>query len=356
MFAPDFSFYEIILKTRWFSPIRSFRLRSMNGLESCVENLPRFYPSQSHHQNAPPMRIRQILVACLLLCFADLFAQGCADAGFCSVNAIRPEQKTDTLPLRNRLKAGLSVGNTRYNVWILNPYLEYSHHFSEKLDISVKVDANHRWGQLTQVTGFSDVILSASWSVQPGLRMIAGLKAPLATADRKYEARTLPMAYQTTMGTYDGIVGLQYRYKKFIFVSAWQQPFVQNNNDFRMRNFTEVELGHIYPETNGFRRAGDVLLRVSYLHTLRKQPKLSLIYSLLPIYHLKDDSYVDENQNTVALEGSRGLTLNLNAFATYKFHEKWEMEFTAGFPLRSRKVRPEGLAQFGLVFALTRKW
>ena len=73
-----------------------------------------------------------------------------------------------------------------------------------------------------------------------------------------------------------------------------------------------------------------------------------LISSILPIYHIGDDSFVNKQNETQDIIGSKGLTLNLNIFYQYKFSDSRTIEFSVGAPVVSREVRPDGLSQFAL--------
>jgi hypothetical protein len=45
------------------------------------------------------------------------------------------------------------------------------------------------------------------------------------------------------------------------------------------------------------------------------------------------------------IQGSAGLTLNLNAFLDYNITEKSGIQFSAGMPLLVRETRPDGLTR-----------
>jgi len=307
------------------------------------------------------------LIFIILLSFAyalDAFAQGCSDAGFCSIDGIKQNDivtndslVTDSSSFDNTIKAGLSLGNTRYSVWILNSYISYSRQLNNKITATIKFDGQYRVGSLTQVVGLSDITLSLSYKLQKSLGVIIGGKIPFSDANRKYNGNVMPMAYQTSLGTYDAIVGAHYAYKNFFVAMGWQQPLIQNSNTYFDGNFSIEELGTPYLVTNNYKRAGDVLLRISYNHkpkTIMK--KFSFIYSLLPIYHLKNDQYTNESNNIIEIKDSKGLTLNTNIVANYKISSKTAFELITGFPVIARKVRPDGLSQFAVTIEFIKKF
>jgi hypothetical protein len=292
------------------------------------------------------------------------YSQGCSDAGFCSIDGIKQDNTMlhdsipfDSAPSVNTLKTGLSLGNTRYDVWIINPYLSYSRKFNDHMAVSVKLDGQYRMGQLTHVAGFSDITLSMSYKLHEKVGVIAGGKIPLSNANRKYKGISMPMAYQTSLGSYDAIVGAQYAHKNLFVVLGWQQPLIQNANSFMSGSFSEKQLGATYPETNTFLRSGDVLLRVSYRHKPKNcMKKFLFTYSLLPIYHLKNDRYTNAENKIVEIRDSQGLTFNTNIFVNYYMNSKTSLELSTGFPLLARQVRPEGLSQFAVTIELIRRF
>lgn len=312
------------------------------------------------------MKTYLIIIATLFAAFftQDIFAQGCSDAGFCSIDGMKQNinASNDSVPIdaasyNNTVKTGLSLGNTRYSVWILNAYLGYSRQLTQNTNVSVKLDGQSRMGNLTQVLGFSDITVSVSQKIFKSFGLIAGGKVPLSDANNTYNGVSMPMAYQTSLGTYDVIAGAQYVYKNFFLVLGWQQPLIQNSNTFVTANLSEDILGAKYLETNNYQRAGDVLLRASYNHKPQKYlKKFSFTYSLLPIYHLKNDQYTNADNNLLEIKDSKGLTLNSNIFANYKVNDKTAFELSAGFPLIARKVRPDGLSQFAVTFEMIKKF
>ena len=67
--------------------------------------------------------------------------------------------------------------------------------------------------------------------------------------------------------------------------------------------------------------------------------------SLLSIYHLGNDTYEDTNNVEKEIEGSGGLTVNLNLFLDYRLSHNSSLNFIVGSPIAVRKVRPDGLTR-----------
>jgi hypothetical protein len=111
------------------------------------------------------------------------------------------------------LKTGISFGNTRYNVWIGNPYVIYTRWFHKKISVSWKVDGQYKIGKLIQVIDFSDISFSLNYRIIDSLGIFLSGKISLNRANKKFNGKFIPMAYQTRLGTYEAILGLQYQYK-----------------------------------------------------------------------------------------------------------------------------------------------
>jgi hypothetical protein len=90
-------------------------------------------------------------------------------------------------------------------------------------------------------------------------------------------------------------------------------------------------------------RSNDILLRVSYPVLLNS--KIKLTPSLLPIYHLTNDRYRDQNNNEYEIIDSKGLTLNTNLHVDYIINQRQSIFFNVAFPILIRESRPDGLTR-----------
>ena len=151
------------------------------------------------------------------------------------------------------------------------------------------------------------------------------------------------MDYQLGLGTFDLILGFGYEIKKVQFVIALQQPLTQNKNEYISEKYPlDSELRN-FQSTDQFKRSGDVLLRVSYPLTLDK--KFKITPSILPIYHLKNDKYLNSTGVENEIKGSNGLTLNSNAYCDFNISDKSAIQLNIGIPVIVRDKRPDGLTR-----------
>ena len=83
----------------------------------------------------------------------------------------------------------------------------------------------------------------------------------------------------------------------------------------------------------------------------------TITLGLLPILRLQKDEIVDENNQTVLVDGSNQLTVNLNIGYSYALNENVSLRFRYANPIVFRKSRPDGLTRYvvfygGLTFRL----
>lgn len=67
--------------------------------------------------------------------------------------------------------------------------------------------------------------------------------------------------------------------------------------------------------------------------------------AVLAIYHLNNDSYFNDANKEVVIDGSKGLTLNGNLFLNYHITDRKLLEVSFGFPFVTRTARPDGLTR-----------
>lgn len=280
-------------------------------------------------------------------------AQGCGDAGACSIDAMSVSLEDSSSTYKNSFKIGATYGAAQYDITIISPYIEYSRVFSDRFKSSIKLSSSTHMGDVTNTSGFSDLYLTGNYLLVKSLNVVGGIKFPLSKGNMKYNDLALPMSYQTSLGTTDLILGLSYQIKNFSFYGAYQKPLVQNDNQFLLSEYKTGDISSNYRSTNGYIRQDDILFRASYTYRFF-QKKFALISSLLPIYHLGEDRYINELNQEMAIAQSEGLTFNVNLFLQIKLSEKSALELSFGAPLKTRKTRPDGLTalSIGLEYAI----
>lgn len=289
-----------------------------------------------------------ILVLTFSLTTNRAFAQGCSDAGLCTVHSLKPtnlDSLAFALSKHHSLLAGVSYGRGDNNTAIINGQLEYSAEINRKLTFSGKVNYQRVSGNLGTVNGLSDITLSTALAATRKISLTAGFKIPLNDGNKKdANGNSLPMVYQTSLGTFDFITGFTLRLGKFPLIIAYQRPLTQNNNQFLTTNYAPTADEQQFVSTNKFIRSEDLMLRTSY-EFMVLQESLRIIPAILPIWHLQNDKFTDASGQQKEIAGSKGLTFNLNLFLQYSLNERSKLELNTGFPIVARQSRPDGLTR-----------
>lgn len=290
------------------------------------------------------MNLRIFFIGAVLIIIAPwVQGQGCSDAGFCTVNSFKPNDMDANVEYNNELKLGISYGKADHSINILANYLEFRRQVNDKLGINTKLTTINQSGNGVSSFGFSDLFLSADYLLGANATITLGTKIPLSDGGKTKNNLPLPMDYQSSLGTFDLILGFGYVIKKFQLVLALQQPLTQNNNSFLSEIYQDDSELSKFQSTNNYKRSGDVLLRISYPIQLGNAFRLSL--SMLPVYHLKNDRFTNINGIEQDIEGSAGLTLNANAFIDYQLNPANALQLNFGMPFITRDARPDGLTR-----------
>ncbi|MFP3594045.1 hypothetical protein [Chryseobacterium sp. SIMBA_038] len=275
---------------------------------------------------------------------AFLHAQGCSDAGFCTVNSLKPQHTNDSIFVqKNQLKIGFSYGKADHSVSAYSQYLEYNLQINSKFGISAKATSLLQTGNNVSAFGLSDIYLNTNYHLDKNFTLTLGTKIPLTNGNTFKNGNALPMDYQSSLGTLDLIVGIGYQIKKLQLVAALQQPLTQNKNQFIAENHPINSVWRDFQTTKDFKRSGDVLLRASY--PIKITDRFQLTPSLLNIYHLSKDKFTNSGGSQQQIEGSEGLTMNGNLFLDYKLNETSALQLNVGVPFLVRDIRPDGLTR-----------
>ena len=312
------------------------------------------------------MRKHLLYVLLILLCPKWLLAQGCSDAGVCTAGPtgqlhLWQDSTADVVDYRHMARVGYSyaIGEQSTTIMQLNP--EISIGLGPKLSFSVKVPYVFTSGKLGDNSGIGDAIITTSYAFikeeDRNLTGVLGVRLPTGSTDAEWDGpstqqqtRSLPMPYQTGLGTTDLLVAVNWRYKRYVASVAYQHVLVNDN----MNNFSHFGWANDpailgYFESNMLDRGNDLVARAQYAYGCGR---LALQPGLLGIYHLQEDTRVNNaatmsemGKERITLTGSQGLTLNVTADLRYTLAEHWALEAMFGTPLLTRKVRPDGLTR-----------
>lgn len=285
-----------------------------------------------------------------------MYSQGCSDAGVCSLDIMNETSTHNSEQLyNNTLQFGIGYGIADNNINVFNSFLEYSFNLQD-FSFDFKGTILSQNGSDYNSFGLGDVYFTGSYKLSQNSIVSLGMKLSLNNADNTTDITafngkrleiTLPMDYQTSLGTTDLILAYSHKIDNFSIFSALQVPITQNKNMFdstkaasqRDKEFSE------FTSTTNFQRSSDLIIRINYLYKVNED--IDFVPSILPIYHLSNDKYSEFTGNTEVIreiEGSDGLTLNLNLQSKLKLDNSF-ITLNIGFPVLVRKVRPDGLTR-----------
>lgn len=308
------------------------------------------------------MKLLFLLVA---LAFAtQAFSQGCSDAGFCTMGAMKPDQPYNkNIPIKLRsLEASFYRGTTSLTPVIYVATLDASFSVGKKNTLQVKLPFQAVTGRLANTSGIGDISLCFTRNVYASekfdVSVSLGSKLPTNKSDKTEDGRPLPMYYQTSLGTFDGIAGISVVNRKWLFATGIQVPFNQNNNQFLWGEWKEwwgdnkkdsVYISK-YGKANQLKRGIDVMLRVERNFRFSR---LNFSVGLLPIYRITNNEIDDPKAGgRTKPDGAKGLALSGIVTAGYSFNVKSGIKLLVGHKIVQRDVNPDGLTR-ELVSSLT---
>ncbi len=287
-----------------------------------------------------------ILIVVAIFFSTKIVAQGCSDAGFCSIVNQSKSFKKDSVSFKYELKLGVVYGLGEGKVNIVTPTIGLRIQLEKNLSWSNKITLQNANGRLGNNFGAGDWFSTLAYDIpiknkKHRVTPVLGVKLPLNTSNGKYKGTALPLGYQSSIATFDIITGLNYSFKNLYFQAAVQVPTVNfNQNTFTRKGGVDS----MFATTVGFERKPDVLFRVGYIFQVFKR-RWVINPNLLAIYHLQKDTYLDGFGNRLPIQGSDGFTLNVNLLTSYHFTPKHALELSVGVPLVVRKTRPDGLTR-----------
>jgi hypothetical protein len=303
-----------------------------------------------------------ICLLSLMLFTYRAHAQGCSDAGVCTAGPIGDittvldsTHAASEPPHAARMTFSYAVGER--GVVILQAVPQLDLRLGERWSVQMKVPYISATGDLGSNSGIGDPVVSGSCRLRSTSRSrvdgTLGLRLPVNDANSLEDGRSLPMPYQTSLGTTDLLAGLYYRNGRWQAALAYQHVLHQGNeNEFTHAVWMDDMLALGYFESRQLRRADDAVVRLQYKLPIRR---LALQPGLLAIYHVDKDRRLETPIDPAGMPripefatvaGSEGLTLNITLDAQYKLNDHWSMLLAYGSPVITREVRPDGLTRF----------
>lgn len=279
----------------------------------------------------------------LVFTITKLYSQGCSDAGICSITS---SHHIDSTELKNNsLEVGYIFGKGLEDVIYNNGFIGYTRNLKNNWGFISRITYNQATGNFGTLGRLSDIFfvmnykkeLNNNFFIKPSF----GLKIPLSASNFKINEIALPLDYQASLGTFDAMLGIDFRYKKWSVDAALQLPFWQiNRNSF----FDEYSASNDFPSTNLFKRKPDILLRTAYTF-ITNNKKWFFKPNVMAIYHLGNDTYEDIFGKRQEIKKSQGITINTSLVTDYNINNKNNFSLNIAAPLLVREIRPDGLTR-----------
>jgi hypothetical protein len=294
----------------------------------------------------------------LIIVSVPVYSQGCSDAGFCTMGAMKPDQpynKKVQIKLRS-MELSFYRGTTTTTPVIYVTTADFNFSINSKSSFQVKVPYMFvRSGNLGETNGVSDLSLCYTRSVlrsdQFDVNFSVGGKIPTNQSDLTTDKfpggpLPLPMYYQTSLGTYDFITGLSLINRKWLLATGIQIPVKHiNQNTFDWGDYPDYpDQSYIqtYSTSNLLKRGIDVMLRVERNFRFSQ---FNYSVGLLPIYRITNDRITDQQGKEIKPDGARGLAMSGIITAGYNFNVRNGIKLLWGHKIVQRDTNPDGLTR-----------
>ena len=283
------------------------------------------------------------------------FGQGCSDAGFCTMGAMKPDQpynKKVQLKLRT-MELSFYRGTTTLTPVVYVATADFNFSLNAKNTVQLKVPYQYVTGRLADTQSLGDLSLCFTRNIFSSDRfdvnLSVGGKIPTNNSDLSTNGRPLPMYYQTSLGTYDFIAGLSVINRKWLFATGIQIPLNKNNNQFVWSAWdgtSEEPYVDLYDQAKNLSRGIDVMLRVERNFRFSR---FNFSLGLLPIYRITRDEVTNSRliRTSEDPQGNVASGLALSGIATlgYNFDTKSGVRLLVGHKIEQREFSPDGLTR-----------
>ncbi len=303
--------------------------------------------------------IRKILLAVFIF-FSVLsiaYPQGCSDAGFCSMGAMKPDQpfnKKIEFKLRS-MELGFYAGKTNLSPMVYVTTADMNFSLNSKNTIQLKLPFQATSGNFGGAYSIGDISLCYTRNVvskeKYDINVSLGAKLPSNNSNltefREGKELPLPMYYQTSLGTYDAIAGVSFINRDWLFATGIQHPFNQNGNQFKWSDWDPP----VYPSPDyvleydlatNLKRGTDIMFRAERNFRFSR---INCSLGLLPIYRITKDQIEDASGKLMKVEGTTGLAMSAIVTAGYSFNVRSGIKVLYGQKITDRDVNPDGLTR-----------
>src|SRR5690606_3802589 len=182
-----------------------------------------------------------ILLVLLISANSIAYSQGCSDAGFCTMGAMKPDQPFNKkVPIKLRsMELSFYRGSSTISPVIYVATLDMSFNvIDNKTFVQVKLPYQAVNGNFGSTSSLRDISFCVTRSLYSSERFAIGVtlggKSTTNGSNPQDDGpgNSLPMYYQPSLGTYDACAGISLVNRKWLFATAIQHPFYANGNQF----------------------------------------------------------------------------------------------------------------------------
>ncbi len=304
--------------------------------------------------------MRFLLAILAVLTLGKVYPQGCSDAGFCTMGAMRPDQnynKRVKFKVRS-IEYNYYEGKTPISPVISAHTLEFNASLGELNSVQVKVPYMFTSGNLGDNSGVGDISVSYTRSLTPiaggDFSGTIGAKIPSGNSTSKFssdhtngETVDLPMYYQVTLGSWDAVGGVSWITKDWLFATGIQVALTENENQFQWSDWPNYPDQDVYLKKNNvgrqLKRGTDVMFRAERNFRFTN---FNFSFGVLPIYRItKDEAFMPTSGKREKIPKTTGLALSVLASAGYNLNVSNAVKLIYGYKLVDRKVNPDGLTR-----------
>lgn len=295
-----------------------------------------------------------LYVLFFITCIENAKAQGCSDAGFCTMGAMKPDQpfnKKIEFKLRS-MEVSFYRGTTTLTPVVHVATADLNFSINNKTSVQVKLPYQFVTGRLANTSGMGDISLCLTRNVYTSKKFDVnaslGTKIPTNDSNNETQGFALPMYYQTSLGSYDAIGGVSLITRKWLFATGIQIPLTQNNNQFIWQEWvaeggpaSEAYIEE-YNNAKELLRGIDVMVRVERNWRFSR---LNFTLGILPIYRVRNDEITGVNGQRVKPDGAKGLALSGIFTTGYNFDVQSGIKLLVGHSIVQRDFNPDGLTR-----------
>ena len=293
-----------------------------------------------------------VAVLFVLLGIHDCIAQGCSDAGFCTMGAMKPDQpfnKKIELKLRS-MEISFYRGSTSLTPVIYVATADLNFSLNSKTSFQVKLPYQAVTGRLSNTSGTGDISLCFTRNIVKGenfdINLSVGGKLPTNKSDKDENGYPLPMYYQTSLGSFDFITGISLINRNWLFATGIQHPFNKNDNQFLWTAWQggpeDIAYVQKYSNSKELKRGTDVMFRVERNFRFSQW---NFTLGLLPIYRINHDEIADASGKRIKPDGTTGMALSAIFTTGYSFDVRSGVKLLIGHKLVQRDENPDGLTR-----------